>query len=167
MKLFYKILLTTNLHLVTQSIKVLRNTNHEILQIEGTIKLVELLLLIFVMVTPKVALIKNYLKYNRGRNYISNPFLRLFLGLIIREGYKVRHFYRPLPSPQVSNKKSYFVTFLVLPLIVLFSLQKETDWTFCPETCHCTWSGGKRTAECQVNIFVWIFNNEHLIGVQI
>ena len=85
MKLFYKILLTTNLHLVTQSIKVLRNTNHEILKIEGTIKLVELLLLIFVMVTPKVALIKNYLKYNRGRNYISNQFLRLFLGLIIRE----------------------------------------------------------------------------------
>ena len=47
--------------------------------------------------------------------------------------------------------------------------QKETDWTFCPETCRCTWSGGKRSAECQVNILVLFskMNLLNLIGIQI
>ena len=26
----------------------------------------------------------------------------------------------------------------------------QEDWSVCPSECRCTWSGGKRTAECQV-----------------
>ena len=36
----------------------------------------------------------------------------------------------------------------ILGNIKLFTAQE--DWSSCPQHCRCTWSGGKRTAECQV-----------------
>ena len=38
---------------------------------------------------------------------------------------------------------------LWLSLKSYFILLQE-DWSVCPSECRCTWSGGKRTAECQV-----------------
>ena len=33
------------------------------------------------------------------------------------------------------------------------SAQPDPDWSRCPGHCRCTWAGGRRAAECQVENF--------------
>ena len=43
---------------------------------------------------------------------------------------------------------AYFLVLFAKNMFNIISFQE--DWSICPSECRCTWSGGKRTAECQV-----------------